>query len=118
MKKMMMTLMALVVAMIIVVPVMATESENSRTEYQQGQLELCEKEMNEGYSLTTHDLKVHLGDDGYHYTTGLLDLTSEHYNIKLYYTKENQNGYGSLYFKDRTFITSFEDFYAETNIIN
>ena len=113
--KKMMTLVAMVmVAMaMMMMPVMAaeTESENKLTEWQSGQLEICNDELYSGYEITLmQNVRVtREGDYGYHVTTGSYRAETEHYYVLVYYTKDNQNGYGSVYFKDGTYIASFSD---------
>lgn len=110
MKNMMTVAMMVIVVMMMVMPVMAaTESENIRTAYQEGQIEILNAELKDEFTLSNVDLKCLRDRDGERYMSGEALFLTEHYYIRVYYSKSNQDGYGSIYFRDGTYIASFQN---------
>lgn len=103
MKKMMMAMVIVVaMTMVTVMPVMAATRSENRTSWQEGQLEIATDEIrNDEIDVTMHVKKPNdNGDRNYD-----MVICTDHYRWNIYYTSETY-GYGSLYFKDGTFITS------------
>ena len=102
-KLVIMVAMVMVVAMTTVMPIMAETRSENRTSWQEGQLEIATDEIrNNEIDVELHVKKPNdnKGDRNYD-----MVIRTDHYRWNIYYTSDTY-GYGSLYFKDGTFITS------------